>query len=70
MPVLSFILIFNTKISWMSFNPQDFASAYVTVEEVIEIKKAFDYFDRDLGGAIDPKGTPPYMQSLRSPSTP
>lgn len=54
----------------MSFNPQDFASAYVTVDEVIEIKKAFDYFDRDLGGAIDPKGTPSSMQNSRSPSTP
>jgi Ca2+-binding EF-hand superfamily protein len=39
----------------MSFNPQDYASAYVTVDEVVEIKKAFDLFDRDLGGAIDPK---------------
>lgn len=39
----------------MAFNPQDYASAYVTVDEVIEIKKAFDLFDRDLGGAIDPR---------------
>ncbi len=42
----------------MTFNPQDYVSAYVTLDEVLEIKKAFDYFDRDLGGAIDPKGTP------------
>jgi Ca2+-binding EF-hand superfamily protein len=41
----------------MSFNPQEFASEYCTIEEVLEIKKAFDLFDRDLGGAIDPKGT-------------
>jgi hypothetical protein len=54
----------------MSFNPQDYASAYVTVDEVLEIKKAFDFFDRDLGGAIDPKGTPPLIQNSRSPSTP
>ena len=54
----------------MTFNPQEYASAYVTVDEVIEIKKAFDYFDRDLGGAIDPKGTPHLMQNSRSPSTP
>jgi Ca2+-binding EF-hand superfamily protein len=39
----------------MSFNPQDYASAYVTADEVVEIKKAFNLFDRDLGGAIDPK---------------
>ena len=51
----------------MAFNPQEYASAYITVEEVIEIKKAFDYFDRDLGGAIDPKGTNSLMQSSRSP---
>lgn len=47
----------------MSFNPQDFASQYVTVDEVVEIKKAFDYFDRDLGGAIDPKGNGGEMQN-------
>lgn len=53
----------------MSFNPQDFASQYVTVDEVVEIKKAFDYFDRDLGGAIDPKGNSLLMQNSRWPST-
>jgi Ca2+-binding EF-hand superfamily protein len=40
----------------MSFNPADFATDYCTVEEVLEIKRAFDLFDRDLGGAIDPRG--------------
>jgi len=39
----------------MSFNPADFTSDYCTTEEVLQIKKAFDLFDRDLGGAIDPK---------------
>lgn len=52
----------------MSFNPQDFVSPFVTLEEVLEIKKAFDLFDRDLGGAIDPKGTCPFTQSSRWPS--
>ena len=42
----------------MSFNENDFASEYCTVEEVREIKRAFDLFDRDLGGAIDPRCTP------------
>lgn len=42
----------------MAFNPNDYVSPYVTLEEVLEIKKAFDLFDRDLGGAIDPRGTP------------
>jgi Ca2+-binding EF-hand superfamily protein len=53
-----------------SFDPKNYASQYITVDEVIEIKKAFDYFDRDLGGAIDPKGTSPLMQNSRLPSTP
>lgn len=54
----------------MAFNPQDYVSPFVTLEEVLDIKKGFDLFDRDLGGAIDPKGTHPPMQSSRSPSTP
>lgn len=41
----------------MAFNPQDFVTPYVTLEEVLDIKKGFDLFDRDLGGAIDPRGT-------------
>lgn len=53
----------------MSFDPKNYVSPYVTVEEVLEIKKAFDYFDRDLGGAIDPKGIPLSMQSSKLPST-
>jgi Ca2+-binding EF-hand superfamily protein len=39
----------------MSFNANDYANEYCTVDEVNEIKKAFDLFDRDLGGAIDPR---------------
>jgi len=54
----------------MAFNPQDYASPYVTVDEVIEIKKAFDLFDRDLGGAIDPRGTYQPIKNLKSPLTP
>ena len=54
----------------MSFNPQDYVSAFVTLEEVLEIKKGFDLFDRDLGGAIDPKGTCLTTQSSRWPSIP
>lgn len=38
-------------------NHNDYVSQYVTYEEVHNIKQAFDLFDRDLGGAIDPKGT-------------
>jgi Ca2+-binding EF-hand superfamily protein len=39
----------------MSFDANAFATEYCTVEEVLEIKRAFDLFDRDLGGAIDPR---------------
>ena len=41
----------------MSFNPKDYVTPYIAEEEVLEIKKAFDLFDRDLGGAIDPRGS-------------
>ena len=54
----------------MAFNAQDYASPYVTVDEVLEIKKAFDLFDRDLGGAIDPRGTYRPIQNSKSPLTP
>lgn len=52
----------------MSFNPNDFVSPYVSLEEVLEIKKAFDLFDRDLGGAIDPRGILPSIQNSKLPS--
>ena len=54
----------------MSFNPKNYATPYVSEEEVLEIKKAFDLFDRDLGGAIDPRGTPIDTQNSKSPSIP
>ncbi len=41
----------------MAFNPNDYVTPYITLDEVLEIKKAFDLFDRDLGGAIDPRGS-------------
>ena len=54
----------------MSFDPKEYATAYVSVDEVLEIKKAFDLFDRDLGGAIDPRCTQQLTQNLKSLSTP
>ena len=38
------------------FDPSAFASEFVSVEEVLDIKRAFDLFDYDGGGSIDPKG--------------
>lgn len=53
----------------MAFNPNDFVTPYITAEEVLEIKKAFDLFDRDLGGAIDPRCTLLTIQNSKLPST-
>jgi len=50
----------------MSFNPADFATEYCTIEEVLEIKRAFDLFDRDLGGAIDPRGSNQFIFRIES----
>jgi hypothetical protein len=54
----------------MAFNPAQYVTPYITQEEVLEIKKAFDLFDRDLGGAIDPRGTAAPIQNSRLPSIP
>lgn len=40
------------------FDPAAFASEFVTADDVLEIKRAFDLFDYDGGGSIDPKGIP------------
>lgn len=42
--------------SLAGFDPTAFASEFVSVEEVLDIKRAFDLFDYDGGGSIDPKG--------------
>lgn len=38
------------------FNARAFERPGLTEEEVMEIKEAFDLFDTDGGGTIDPKG--------------
>lgn len=53
----------------MTFNPSDFVTPFITLDEVLEIKKAFDLFDRDLGGAIDPRGTFHHIQNSKWPLT-
>lgn len=47
------------------FNPHDFVTNHITLEEVLEIKKAFDLFDRDHGGSIDPKCTSKIIIELK-----
>ena len=39
------------------FDPSAYSSDFVSVDEVMDIKRAFDLFDHDGGGSIDPKGT-------------
>lgn len=46
------------------FDPEAFVRPGVTVDEVIEIKEAFDLFDMDLGGSIDPQELQAAMRSL------
>jgi Ca2+-binding EF-hand superfamily protein len=40
----------------VGFNAKNYEKPGLTEEEVIEIKEAFDLFDTDGGGSIDPKG--------------
>jgi centrin-1 len=38
------------------FNAKNYEKPGLTEDDVIEIKEAFDLFDTDGGGSIDPKG--------------
>lgn len=46
------------------FDPSLYIRPGVTEEEVNEIKEAFDLFDMDMGGSIDPKELQAAMKSL------
>lgn len=39
------------------FNPKDYEKPGISVEEVIEIKEAFDLFDYEGNGYVEPKCT-------------
>jgi Ca2+-binding EF-hand superfamily protein len=47
-----------------SFNAKKFERPGLTEDEIEEIKEAFDLFDTDGSGAIDPKELKAAMQSL------
>lgn len=49
------------------FNAKAYERPGLTEEEVLEIKEAFDLFDTDGGGSIDPKGTSHLIQNSRLP---
>ena len=50
-----------------AFNPSKFVRPGLNEDEVAEIKEAFDLFDTDGGGEIDPKGNLTVIQSSRLP---
>lgn len=47
------------------FSAKNYERPGLTEDEVVEIKEAFDLFDTDGGGSIDPKGTGEATQNLR-----
>mmetsp|Transcript_53216 Transcript_53216/g.61002 ORF Transcript_53216/g.61002 Transcript_53216/m.61002 type:complete len:168 (+) Transcript_53216:64-567(+) len=47
-----------------NFNPAKYARPGLTEDEIEEIKEAFDLFDTDNSGTIDPKELKAAMQSL------
>jgi Ca2+-binding EF-hand superfamily protein len=47
-----------------SFNPKAYERPGLTEDEILEIKEAFDLFDTDGGGTIDPKELKAAMTSL------
>ncbi len=53
-----------SKIKGMKFNPKKYERPGLTEDEIEEIKEAFDLFDTDGSGAIDPKELKAAMQSL------
>lgn len=47
-----------------AFNPKAYEKPGLTEDEILEIKEAFDLFDTDGGGSIDPKELKAAMVSL------
>ena len=51
------------------FNAASYVREGLTLDEVLEIKTAFDLFDADKGGVIEPKGNATLIQKSRAPWT-
>lgn len=45
------------------FNPKDYERPGISAEEVLEIREAFELFDYEGNGFIDPKGTALIIQN-------
>lgn len=54
----------NKRMSKAKFNAKKFERPGLTEDEIEEIKEAFDLFDTDGSGTIDPKELRAAMQSL------
>jgi centrin-1 len=52
------------KTGKTEFNPKKYERPGLTEEEIMEIKEAFDLFDTDSSGQIDPKELKEAMNSL------
>merc|ERR1711981_650391 len=57
-------IFLNSKMSKAKFNAKKFERPGLTEDEIEEIKEAFDLFDTDGSGSIDPKELRAAMQSL------
>ncbi|KRX03957.1 hypothetical protein PPERSA_12404 [Pseudocohnilembus persalinus] len=57
-------MAYNQKPKVKGFNPKQYERPGLTEDEIMEIKEAFDLFDSDGGGQIDPKELKAAMTSL------
>jgi centrin-1 len=57
----------QTNKAKQPFNPKDYEKPGISSEEVLEIREAFDLFDYEGNGYIDPKGTPVNIQNSSPP---
>lgn len=55
----------NAKAATGGFDPTPYVREGITVDEVLEIKTAFDLFDADKGGMIEPKGNYSLIQKSK-----
>jgi len=52
------------QVEKKGFNAEDYATLTIPVEEVRDIKTAFDIFDSDLSGIVDPQELKQAFQAL------
>ncbi len=57
----------QTNKAKQPFNPKDYEKPGISSDEVLEIREAFDLFDYEANGYIDPKGTSVIIQNSSPP---